>query len=312
MSRPVEILILSGNPERRSRWTRFLTDPDTSLWQGLAELPADTLIDVIVSDSPVRGDQLPDGRLETRLAGGEIGVIGVGQKQAADVCLPSDAGPRELRLACCLLAETVRLRREYNRSRRMQRVLNQMALTDSLTGLPNRRAWDDELLQRDASPSETHAARCIALLDLDHFKTTNDTLGHLAGDHLLQIIGRRIPQIVAPQDFAARLGGDEFALIVEGADPDELVQRVEAIRHCVDDGASSGPTASVGLSIATQLRTTSCYALFSAADVALRRAKLSGRNCSFREPPSSDDRSQCNPQKTTLTAEIASHDGRSC
>ena len=78
MNRPVEILILSDNPERRSRWTRFLTDPDTRLWQGLAELPADTPIDVIVSDEPVRDDQLLKGRLGPRLACGEIGLVGIG------------------------------------------------------------------------------------------------------------------------------------------------------------------------------------------------------------------------------------------
>ncbi len=312
MNRPVEILILSDNPERRSRWTRFLTDSDTRLWQGLAELPADTLIDVIVSDEPVRGDQLPEGRLEPRLACGEVGVVGIGQKQSAHVCLPSDASPRELRLACCLLAETVRLRREYNRGQRMQRVLNQMALTDSLTGLPNRRAWDDELLERDASSDTTHAARCIALLDLDHFKTINDTLGHLAGDHLLQVIGQQIPQIIARHDFAARLGGDEFALILEGADSAELAERVDAIRHCVCDGDPRGPTASAGFSIATQPQATSCYALLSAADIALRKAKLSGRNRSLEETPSWAVRDETDLRQAAPASEITARDGRFC
>ncbi len=307
MNRPVEILILSDDQQRRSRWARFLTDAETRLWVGLAELPADAPIDVIVRDEGMGDDQMPAGRLSRRLSAGEIAVVGIGQKHSTDVCLPSDVSSRELRLACRLLAETVRLRRECNRSRRLQRVLNRMALTDALTGLPNRRAWDDELLQRDVAPNELRTTRCIALLDLDHFKQINDNLGHLAGDRLLQVLGQQISQAIADHDFAARLGGDEFAMILEGADPAELTERVESIRRSVCEKDPNRGTASVGFSITTQTRTASCYDLLTAADVALRKAKLGGRNRSLSEPPWNTTRSLPEPGAMPRSSEITIH-----
>src|SRR4029450_10462491 len=98
----------------------------------------------------------------------------------ADVSLPSDHSARELRLACLLLAEVVRLRRQREASRRQERVLTHLALSDPLTGLPNRRAWEQQLADRLAA--STAKSWCIALLDVDHFHEVNDQLGHLEGD----------------------------------------------------------------------------------------------------------------------------------
>src|SRR5262249_9771534 len=88
------------------------------------------------------------------------------------------------------------------------------AVTDELTGLPNRRLFYERLTAAVASGEETLA---VAMVDLDRFKELNDTLGHHAGDLLLAQLGPRLREVVGDAGFVARLGGDEFALLLPGA-----------------------------------------------------------------------------------------------
>jgi diguanylate cyclase (GGDEF)-like protein/PAS domain S-box-containing protein len=84
---------------------------------------------------------------------------------------------------------------------------------DSLTGLPNRRAFDD-MLERTAGRAMRGQAGALLLLDLDHFKRINDTAGHPAGDEALRRVAALLQEQVRPNDFLARLGGDEFAVVL--------------------------------------------------------------------------------------------------
>jgi diguanylate cyclase (GGDEF)-like protein len=261
-----------------------VTHPETRVWQGLDRLPDERVVDVIVSDERLNDDRLP-AAIARRLACREIGLVGIGHPSPSDVCLPADVTARELRVACCLLAETIHLRRECHRSRRLQHAWNQLALTDSLTGLPNRRAWDDELLDRGARAEGPSAARCLALLDLDHFKKINDAFGHLAGDEVLQFVGHRLAEAVQSGDFVSRLGGDEFGLLLQGTQAADLVQRAESLRTGVCSGATPAVTASVGLAVVMGPDTATDYDLLRAADAALRTAKQAGRDCSRRCEP---------------------------
>lgn len=105
---------------------------------------------------------------------------------------------------------------DVTKERAAARELEQLAYFDNLTGLANRTLFTREL-KRASDASRRHRDKAaLVLLDLDHFKEVNDTLGHEAGDQLLGIVGQRLSNVVRKDSFVARLGGDEFAVIVEG------------------------------------------------------------------------------------------------
>lgn len=99
---------------------------------------------------------------------------------------------------------------------------------DALTSLPNRRAFEARLQAATIRAMESGGSVGLLLLDLDHFKHVNDSLGHAAGDHLLKVLSRRLKESVRATDFVARLGGDEFAVIVEDRGADLNLPRVGA------------------------------------------------------------------------------------
>jgi diguanylate cyclase (GGDEF)-like protein len=279
MNQPVEILILSNDAENVRQWTQHLTGTNTRLWPTVAAVPADASIDLIVTDDNISESQFADRRLAARLAAGEIGVIGIGRQPSADVRLAEDVTGRELRLACQLLIETVRVKHELNRSRRMEATLKELAGTDPLTGLPNRRAWNERLLQSGVPADGSFTSLCVALLDLDHFKTINDRFGHLAGDRLLCHVAQRLASFADESSFVARLGGDEFALLFDGREPSTLAADCEHIRISACEDAPHFVTASVGLAVSSDpAEGIPPLQLLGSADAALRQAKTAGRN----------------------------------
>src|SRR6476469_8148448 len=181
MSRPVRILLATRNNERQRAWGEALTTARCQIVNGNGQAADD--IDVIVIDQPLSEANVALD--EERLARGQMGMIAVGIGLPADVSLPEDHSSRELRLACLLLAEIVRLRRQREASRRQEKVLTHLALSDPLTGLPNRRAWEQHLAER-LSESGAKGTCCLALFDVDLFHEVNDRLGHLEGDAALR------------------------------------------------------------------------------------------------------------------------------
>lgn len=161
--------------------------------------------------------------------------------------------------------------------------LHEMASTDALTGLYNRRAF--EVLARQALAQSTREAHlCVLLLiDVDHFKRYNDAHGHPAGDRALQIIAGRLGQFPRrPLDLAGRLGGEEFVLLFADVDRDfarrigdQVCTAVQAL-GIVGDSAGAVLTVSVGVAVAIPGCTPE--ALYQRADQALYRAKREGRN----------------------------------
>jgi diguanylate cyclase (GGDEF)-like protein len=99
--------------------------------------------------------------------------------------------------------------------REREEELHVMALTDSLTGLANRRAFMDQLDQSHARAVRHHSNVCVLFCDIDHFKTINDTFGHAAGDAVLREVAARLKRHFRTEDTIGRLGGDEFAVICE-------------------------------------------------------------------------------------------------
>ncbi|NJK38439.1 MAG: EAL domain-containing protein [Oscillatoriales cyanobacterium RM2_1_1] len=113
-------------------------------------------------------------------------------------------------------------KRVYQRTQELKlanATLLEMAMHDSLTGLPNRRLFLEQLqVAIDQLPSEQNISLAVLLLDCDRFKVVNDSLGHLVGDELLIALSRRLESLITPQDTLARLGGDEFAILLTGLD----------------------------------------------------------------------------------------------
>jgi diguanylate cyclase (GGDEF)-like protein/PAS domain S-box-containing protein len=166
------------------------------------------------------------------------------------------------------------------RTRAEERVRH-MARHDSLTGLPNRAAFRDEMEQalKRVRRGQMIAAMC---LDLDHFKNVNDTLGHLVGDKLLCAVAARLKDVVRETDTIARLGGDEFAVLQVGLDRPEaassFAQRIiTAINQPYDlEGHQVIVSTSIGIAISPNDGSTT-EQLLRNADMALYRAKSDGR-----------------------------------
>jgi diguanylate cyclase (GGDEF)-like protein len=146
--------------------------------------------------------------------------------------------------------------------------LTDMASTDALTGLPNRRAWETSL-QRALTAEDGVA---LAMLDFDHFKEFNDTYGHPAGDRLLRETAAAWREELRAGDLIARLGGDEFALLLPDCNAANALEVVERLRQRLP----SGQTCSAG--IATHVPGSPPEALMAQADTALYEAKTAGRD----------------------------------
>jgi diguanylate cyclase (GGDEF)-like protein/PAS domain S-box-containing protein len=150
--------------------------------------------------------------------------------------------------------------------------LDELTRTDELTGLPNRRAWD-ELLVQELAVAERHGlALSVAMLDLDFFKRYNDEHGHLAGDRLLRAAAAAWQAELRSSDVLARWGGEEFALMLPGCDGAGAARLVERLRGTLPDNV----TFSAG--VATSDGRTAPRALIDAADQALYSAKANGRD----------------------------------
>ncbi|HEY3367700.1 MAG TPA: sensor domain-containing diguanylate cyclase [Symbiobacteriaceae bacterium] len=159
--------------------------------------------------------------------------------------------------------------------------LLRMATQDALTGLPNRRIWEERLGGKiDAACGGAGGA--LMILDLDDFKSVNDTMGHAAGDRLLVEVSARMAGALRRGDLLARLGGDEFGVIMEAVTPEEALLVAGRIRQAVEacrfyaGGRSFNPTVSIGL--APFDGAFSRAAVLKQADRALYAAKAQGKN----------------------------------
>ena len=157
-------------------------------------------------------------------------------------------------------------------SRELMRKLAELARIDGLTSLPNRRAWDEELVKALHRARRTSQPCAVALLDLDHFKRYNDTRGHQAGDALLRETARSLAAKLRAGDLIARYGGEEFALLLHGCDGANALKFFERLH-----GATlEGQTFSAG--VAESDGKEEGAAAVQRADEALYRAKAGGRN----------------------------------
>lgn len=172
--------------------------------------------------------------------------------------------------------------REMRRSTAMQAELARLSHTDSLTGLPNRRRFEEAFEQawRQARRDETLLA--LLVIDADHFKRCNDRHGHAVGDAVLKGLAQSLTASVARLgDLAARIGGEEFVVLMPGTDRDGALRVANRIHRAVAGLAVADvPTGSITVSIGLAVGSASgtAHDLYRRADAALYEAKAGGRN----------------------------------
>jgi len=181
-----------------------------------------------------------------------------------------------------LLALVLARRLTETHARRAELVgqLAALARVDAVTGVFNRRVWDEELA-RGLERARRTGHRCsIALVDLDHFKRYNDTHGHQRGDALLRAAAQAFATRLRGDDLIARYGGDEFALLLHGCDLERALELFERLQNMLPGGQtfSAGIADSEGREDASRV--------LARADEALYRAKELGRNRSVGAPAS--------------------------
>jgi diguanylate cyclase (GGDEF)-like protein len=161
--------------------------------------------------------------------------------------------------------------------------VSRLAWQDQLTKLPNRRYFHERLSQTVASADRTPRRIALILFDIDGFKSVNDTLGHEAGDRLLQEISRRVGSRIRQADTFARLGGDEFVVIMDSLREDEDARLVaETILRAIgeiDLFAAQGLRIGASVGVACGAGRREIPDLLKLADGAMYEAKRAGKGC---------------------------------
>jgi diguanylate cyclase len=167
---------------------------------------------------------------------------------------------------------------------KLNQQLNELSVTDGLTGLKNRRFFDETLRNELHRAHRTGRSLSLALMDIDHFKPLNDHFGHQAGDHCLRQVGEVLrAHVRKPSDIAARYGGEEFALILPETDPATAATVLERLRRTIEETQVDYEGDTLRFTISLGFTTSSDYAvsadeLIRQADHALYQAKEDGRN----------------------------------
>lgn len=189
-----------------------------------------------------------------------------------------------LQLRTEMLKRMERERELESLARRLERMSNQ----DGLTGIANRRCFDDALVTEWVRNGRDDQPIGLLMIDIDHFKLYNDALGHVDGDACLCAVANAITAAVhRPGDLVARYGGEEFSVILPNTDYKGAKAVAETIhrnlaKHGIEHPASSvscSVTVSIGVASGIPTCQTTPEALLQTADTALYKAKLAGRNC---------------------------------
>ncbi|MBX7167098.1 MAG: GGDEF domain-containing protein [Pirellulales bacterium] len=206
------------------------------------------------------------------------------RERSSSKCFSQPDAPGELSLRLEQLeAEYAHAQRQLLEQARQLESVAAEALTDGLTGLPNRRAFDDELDRCLALTRRYDRPLSLLLCDIDHFKKFNDRYGHPTGDFVLRETAQLLRSTLRPSDFVARFGGEEFAILLPETGLADAIIAAEKLRLAVCvarpefDGQKFQITVSQGVTQAT--RNDGTAAFVRRADAALYAAKSAGRNC---------------------------------
>ena len=187
--------------------------------------------------------------------------------------------------------------RDITERKKLDEQITQLAYFDPLTKLPNRRLFDDRLLQAISASTRSACHGALMFIDLDNFKPLNDTHGHEAGDELLIEAARRIKACIRATDTVSRFGGDEFVVLINGLTTERIASKSEAVnisekirnalaepyllilRHgsVTDQTVEHQCTASIGVTLFSNHKANSAE-IIKRADAAMYKAKQAGRN----------------------------------
>jgi diguanylate cyclase (GGDEF)-like protein len=184
-------------------------------------------------------------------------------------------------LAVFVLGATLFLAHEISRRARAEEKLEELATTDALTGLRNRRKFDAAIESEWRRAARHKRPLALLMIDADHFKTFNDTFGHQAGDEVLIGIAICISDSAnRAGDCAARYGGEEFAVLLPDQSPEQAVAVAETIRLKVEKWCGDAATTTVSIGVVSMVPDAGSEwtTMIRAADEALYAAKASGRN----------------------------------
>lgn len=163
--------------------------------------------------------------------------------------------------------------------------IERQSLTDGLTGLANRRAFDVELTRRVEEASRHSRPLALCFIDVDHFKSFNDAYGHLAGDETLAAVAAAVRGACRDVDVPARYGGEEMAVLLPGTPLSEALEVAERIRAAVAAIPLSTRPVTVSIGVAATGGDCSPELLVEAADRGVYAAKAAGRDRVVAGPP---------------------------
>jgi diguanylate cyclase len=178
-----------------------------------------------------------------------------------------------------LLRSVATMRADHLRTRERMRVVEALAGTDMLTGLPNRRALTERLESALAAAQRSSQPVVVALLDIDHFKRINDLHGHAAGDRVLVSLARVLATQLRGSDFVGRWGGEEFLLVAPATPMHAGLEIAERLRVAIAAWEfDHGQPVTLSIGVSQFLQGDDSHGLLQRADKALYRAKAAGRN----------------------------------
>ncbi len=203
-------------------------------------------------------------------------------KQGTEIPIQDSAAPIRDRIGNIIGA--VMVFHDVSKETRLFRQLSYQASHDAVTGLINRREFENQLVAAlESTYSNAELTHGVLYVDLDQFKVVNDTFGHAAGDELLRQISNIVQENIRSTDILARLGGDEFGVLLERCDEQRAIEVAESIRQAIEEhrftwqGAFTNVRCSIGVVIVTH-ESPSVASVMSSADVACYSAKDTGRN----------------------------------
>ncbi|HJV59739.1 MAG TPA: GGDEF domain-containing protein [Albitalea sp.] len=178
-----------------------------------------------------------------------------------------------------LLTAVVRLRSSHDRAQAHVALMRELAVTDPLTGLPNRRGTTDRLDAAMAMVARHGQPLSVALIDVDNFKSINDRYGHAAGDAVLHRLAQTMQQATRATDMLGRWGGEEFLLLAPATSAPAAGELAERVRRAVAAQAfAHGEPVTISVGVSTCWSADRVEALLRRADDALYRAKAGGRD----------------------------------
>ncbi|MEO6486981.1 MAG: EAL domain-containing protein, partial [Thermoanaerobaculia bacterium] len=209
------------------------------------------------------------------------------------------------------ISHFVAIKEDITERKQQEEQIRYLALHDSLTGVPNRRSFERQL-ERVAHRVEDGAMAALLMLDIDHFKICNDTLGHGAGDQVLIELGCVLQKCLRPDDFLARLGGDEFCVLCFDLPAEQSIALAGRIRAAVQahqfrvNGSPIELTVSIG--VARIENPGEVGTALTRADAALYASKRDGRNRASAYASSDDDATPASCWITRIRTALKEHD----